>query len=207
MPTVDDNFVWDETKALANERKHGIAFKSATKVFKDHLVKIFYDRDHEDSGDRWIFFGMTENDVLLAVVCAIDEREDGHRLRIISARKATPRERREHESGNYSVREPEMTDEYGAKAIPETKADTADEYYDDGMPAEYDFSKLVPANFDLRHWRFPVHIDNEVLWYFHTRARATGVSSDEAINEILRHHVGLPPKSAAPPDAATAERR
>jgi uncharacterized protein len=206
MEMPEHKFDWDEGKALANERKHGITFKSATKVFKDRLVKIFHDRDHGDSEDRWIFFGMTENDVLLAVVCAIDEREDAHYVRLISARRATPRERREHESGNYSVREPEMTDEYGAKAVSETNVDKVDDDSDDGMKAEYDFSKLVPAEFDLRHWRLPVHIDNEVLWHFHERARATGVSSDEAINEILRRHVGLPPKSAAPPEAA-AERR
>ncbi len=97
----------------------------------------------------------------------------------------------------------------------ETETGTVGEDYDhynDGMEAEYDLSKLVPADFDLRHWRLPVHVDNEVLWYFHERARATGVSSDEAINEVLRRHVGLPPRPTVPPEAApvaasTADRR
>jgi uncharacterized protein len=203
MKVVNDKFLWDEGKELTNERKHGVTFVFATKIFGDLFAETLYDVDHGVSEDRWVVKGMTENDVLLVVACAIDE-EDGGYVRLISARKATLRERREYESGEPSVWEPEMRGEYSVKTVSETKVDTVDDAYDDGMKAEYGFSNAVHGKF--KHWRFPVHIDNEVLWHFHERARATGVSSDDAINEILRRHVGLPPRSAGPAEAA-AERR
>jgi uncharacterized protein len=196
MDVFDDQFLWDEAKALANERKHGITFSFATKALEDGLAGIFYDRDHESSEDRWVVKGLTENGILLVVVYAVDEREDGNYVRLISARRATLRERREYESGKYSVREPGMTDEYNVKPMVETEAVKIDDDYDDGMKAEYDFSNGVRGA--LRDCRLPMPIDNEVLWHFHTRARATGIDSTEAINEILRAHVGLPPRTAPP---------
>jgi hypothetical protein len=110
--------------------------------------------------------------------------------RIISARKATARERREYESGEYSVREPDVTDEL-KKPAPE--AATVVDDYDDGMKDEYDFSKGIRGA--LKHWRLPIHIDNEVLGYFHTRSIKLGIDTTDAINEILRAHVGLPPRT------------
>lgn len=194
-----EHYVWDEDKALANERKHGITFGSARTVFDDPLADFFHDGSHADLEDRWIIFGMVEDDGLIAVVYTVDETEVGYYVRLISARKTTQRERREYESGNYSVREPEMTDEYGAKAASAAKVEQADEY-DDGMAAEYDFSNGIRGVF--KYCRFPVYVDNEVLWYFRTRAEPSGVDKragmTEAINEILRVHIGLPPRCTAP---------
>lgn len=192
MDVWNDKFIWDGAKALAIERKHGITFESATVVFFDLFSETLHDRDHGGSEDRWVVKGMTENGVLLVVVCAIDEADGGY-VRLISARKATLRERREYESGESSVREPEMTYEYGAKTMTESTIGIIDDDYDGGMKAEYDFSKSVRGKF--RFWRFPVHVDNEVLGHFHARARATGVSTEDAINEILRRHLGLPAKA------------
>jgi hypothetical protein len=71
------------------------------------------------------------------------------------------------------------------------------------MKAEYDFSKGVRGN--VMHWRLPIHIDNEVLGYFHTRNVKLGIDTTEAINEILRVHVGLPAKRTEPPRFANYE--
>jgi uncharacterized DUF497 family protein len=200
MKTPEQMFVWDEDKAAANERKHGITFKFAAEVFQDPLVVISQNIDHWDSEDRWTIVGTARNGVLVMVIFAVDEREEGGHVRIISARKATLPERREYESGEYSIREPEMTDGYDVKAASETRGD-------DGMKAEYDFSKGIRGKF--AHWRLPICIDNAVLGYFHTRSIKFGIDTTEAINEILRAHVGLPPKPVDPPAAVpeAAERR
>jgi hypothetical protein len=89
-----------------------------------------------------------------------------------------------------------VTDAYNVKPMVETEVGKIDGDYDDGMAAEYDFSNGVRGVF--RDVRLPMPIDNEVLWHFHTRERATGIDTTEAINEILRAHVGLPPRTAPP---------
>ena len=190
METQEQWYFWDQGKALANERKHSIAFGLATDVFRDPLRVIYHDIDHADSEDRWVVVGLTKSGALVVVICVIYEREGHEDVRIISARKATARERREYESGEYSVREPDVTDEL-EKPAPE--AATVVDDYDDGMKDEYDFSKGIRGA--LKHWRLPIHIDNEVLGYFHTRSIKLGIDTTEAINEILRAHVGLPPRT------------
>jgi len=193
MDTKKRRVVWDEDKALVNERKHGIAFKSAASVFKDPLRETFYDREHADSEERWVVVGMMKSGLLAVVICVFEDLEEGEYLRIISARRATSHERRDYESGDYCIREPEMTNEYNIKPV---VYPSADDDYDDGMKDEYDFSNAVRGAF--KHWRLPIYIDNEVLGYFHTREAKLGIDSTEAINEILRVHVGLPAKRAEP---------
>jgi uncharacterized protein len=185
----------DELKALTNERKHGITFNVATAVFGDPLRTTFHDIDHADSEDRWVVVGTTDNGLLLLVIYVAEDTEDGDHVRIISARRATSHERREYESGEYSIREPEMTDEDSSKALPEPKVDDDDDD-DDGMKAEYDLSKGKRGVF--KYCRLPIQIDNEVLGYFHTRSIKLGIDTTEAINEILRVHVGLPAKRTEP---------
>jgi hypothetical protein len=150
-------FAWDEGKALANERKHGITFKLATSVFKDPLREAFHDRNHVDSEERWVVMGVAKIGVLLVVICATTDVEAGF-VRIISARRATSHERRDYESGHYSVREPEMTDEYRVK--PTADPSIADDY-DDGMKDEYDFSNAKRGVF--KNCRAPIEIDDEVI--------------------------------------------
>ena len=181
MLTYD--FFWDNAKALANERKHGITFESGASVFEDPLMR-FSRIDHEDLEQRWSLVGETKNRVLVFVVFTIDEEEC--RVRIISARRATPHERREYESGEYSIREPEVTDEYNMKPAIELKAD---DDYDDGTKEEFDFSNAKRGV--LKNCRMAIGIDNEVIGYFHGRPGDT----TEAINEILRAHVGLPQRT------------
>jgi uncharacterized protein len=194
VKALGQKFVWDEEKALTNARKHGITFELAATVFRDPLRVTSHDFDHADFEDRSLVVGLTRSDILVVVICAVDEREDYDHVRIISARKATLRERREYESGEYAIREPAMTEEDNAKATPEVKVD---DDYDDGMKAEYDFSKGIRGAF--KHWRLPIHIDNEVLGYFHMREIKLGIDTTDAINEILRAHVGLPPRAVKPP--------
>ena len=80
-------FEWDQPKATANLKKHGISFEEAQSVFYDEFAIQFYDDDHSSSEDRFIMLGMSSSARVL-VVCHC-ERESGDLIRIISARKAT----------------------------------------------------------------------------------------------------------------------
>lgn len=91
----DDEFEWGEDKAARNLRKHHIRFEDALPAFRDPFAIEFED-DRFDYGEpRYILIGMVEPDVLVVVHT---ERND--RIRIISARKAEPNERRWYYESN-----------------------------------------------------------------------------------------------------------
>ena len=86
-------FEWDPAKARDNEAKHSVSFAEATDVFADDLSSIVPDPDHSIDEERFVIFGKTLRDRYLVV--AFTER--GGRLRIISARQMTRRERHAYE--------------------------------------------------------------------------------------------------------------
>jgi uncharacterized DUF497 family protein len=83
-------FEWDQPKATANLRKHGVSFEEAQSVFYDEFAIQFYDDEHSKEEERFLLLGMSDSARLL-LVCHC-EREAGDLIRIISARKATKRE-------------------------------------------------------------------------------------------------------------------
>ena len=83
-------FEWDPAEASANSKKHGISFEEAQSVFYDEFAVQFFDEDHSLDEDRFLLLGMSAGARLL-LVCHC-ERNAGHIIRIISARKATKRE-------------------------------------------------------------------------------------------------------------------
>jgi len=90
-------FEWDETKAESNERKHGVTFTEAMTVFADPLSVTGYDPRHGDDEDRFLTMGTSVAGQLL--VESHTDRVDS--IRIISARGATRRERKDYEDGNF----------------------------------------------------------------------------------------------------------
>ena len=84
-----DGFEWNNEKAKLNLKKHGISFKEAVTVFWDEYGLIISDPEHSESEDRFVLWGMSENQRVLVVV----HYERGDSIRIISARAATKRER------------------------------------------------------------------------------------------------------------------
>ena len=86
-------FEWNAAKAAANIRKHGVSFEEAVTVFGDPLAVNIPDPDHSETEERYLVLGMSQQQRLLVV--AYSER--GDRTRIISARKATRRERNGYE--------------------------------------------------------------------------------------------------------------
>ena len=87
-------FEWDPEKANENLRKHGVAFTEGQTIFGDPLEIVIPDPDHSEDELRFLSLGRSEAGRLLVV----SYTERGTRVRIISAREATPRERREYES-------------------------------------------------------------------------------------------------------------
>ncbi|HET6572309.1 MAG TPA: BrnT family toxin [Fimbriiglobus sp.] len=90
-------FEWDDAKAEANDRKHGIPFSEAMTVFADPLALTGYDPDHSDYEDRYITMGLSATGRLLV----LSHTDRGERVRIISAREATRSERKDYEDGNF----------------------------------------------------------------------------------------------------------
>ncbi|MCC6471658.1 MAG: BrnT family toxin [Alphaproteobacteria bacterium] len=92
-------WTWDPRKNAANLRKHGVGFDVAQFVFADPLHRSRPDV-HPDA-ERWQSIGMI-NGVCLFVVHTLPERAGSSEIgRIISARKATPRERGAYEKGSF----------------------------------------------------------------------------------------------------------
>ena len=87
-------FEWDPQKDQVNRRKHGVRFAEARTVFNDPLELTIPDPDHSTGESRFLSVGVSAENRLLLV--SYVERS-GERIRIISARSATPRERKQYE--------------------------------------------------------------------------------------------------------------
>ena len=91
-------FEWDQGKNLKNQRKHGLSFEEAIQVFRDPLVITTQDRV-ENGEYRWQAVGLAHNTTIM-IAYTVWEEDDDEVIRPISARKATPRERRRYEQEN-----------------------------------------------------------------------------------------------------------
>ncbi|MEW5829255.1 MAG: BrnT family toxin [Chloroflexota bacterium] len=86
-------FEWDPAKAEINLRKHGVSFAEAGTVFGDDLAVTAADPDHSNDESRYITVGWSYRRRLLMV----SHTDRGDKIRIISARELTPRERKAYE--------------------------------------------------------------------------------------------------------------
>ena len=87
-------FEWDPKKAKTNLEKHGVSFEEASTAFKDLLSLTIDDPLHSSDEERLILIGMSYNIRMLVIV----HTESGDNIRIISARKATKKERNYYET-------------------------------------------------------------------------------------------------------------
>ena len=90
-------FEWDESKAAANLKKHGVSFEEAKTVFDNVLAVIFDDEAHSVGERREIIIGHSRNNRLLLISFA----ERSNTIRIISARLATGMERKDYEQNAF----------------------------------------------------------------------------------------------------------
>ena len=86
---VKIQFEWDPNKAARNIEKHQVSFDEAATVFDDMMFITVVDEEHSVDEERYITIGLSKHGRLLLV--AHTDREG--RIRIISARKATKKER------------------------------------------------------------------------------------------------------------------
>ena len=86
-------FEWDPKKAIHNVRKHRVSFEEASSVFNDVLATVYEDPDHSANEKRYLMIGTSAKGRLLNVSFA----DRGRRIRIISARKLTRREKKLYE--------------------------------------------------------------------------------------------------------------
>jgi uncharacterized DUF497 family protein len=86
-------YEWDDNKAASNLSKHGVSFEEAKTVFDDPLYVDFYDPDHSLGEHRFILLGQSAQGRLLF----LSYMEGNGSIRLISAREATPSERRAYE--------------------------------------------------------------------------------------------------------------
>ncbi|AFZ53442.1 BrnT family toxin [Cyanobacterium aponinum UTEX 3222] len=90
---MDLEFEWNDSKAKTNKRKHGVSFEEASSVFNDPLSINFDDPDHSQTENRYIIIGLSSQGRCLFVSFV----ERGKKIRLISARLVTPKERRFYE--------------------------------------------------------------------------------------------------------------
>jgi len=86
-------FEWNKEKARINLIKHGISFEEATTVFNDPFSEYFEDDLHSEQEERFIIRGYSKSNNLLVI--SFTNRSE--KTRIISARLATKKERKQHE--------------------------------------------------------------------------------------------------------------
>jgi len=86
-------FEWDESKANENLKKHGVSFDEAKTVFNDPFSVTIDDPDHSIEENRYVDIGLSSKSRLIVVSYI----ERNGRIRIISSRKATRRERKDYE--------------------------------------------------------------------------------------------------------------
>lgn len=92
---------WDQAKNLSNQRKHGVSFEEAGQVFRDPMSVSRQDRI-VDGEERWQTLGLADGLLLLMVAHTIREESTTEEVfRILSARRATPKERRRYEDESY----------------------------------------------------------------------------------------------------------
>jgi uncharacterized DUF497 family protein len=91
-------FEWDANKAKTNLEKHGISFELAATIFSDPLHLSIPEQTKGE--ERWVTIGCAADlSTLVVVHTYIDRTDNGEVLRIISARKATKKERNQYEEG------------------------------------------------------------------------------------------------------------
>lgn len=92
---MEIEFEWDPEKEKMNIRKHGVSFHEAATVFGDPLSWTFSDPDHSVGECRYLTFETSSQGKMLIV----SHTDRGKKIRLISSRKVTRRERRYYEEG------------------------------------------------------------------------------------------------------------
>jgi uncharacterized protein len=88
-------FEWDEVKARENLKRHKVPFDEGKTIFNDPFLLTYPDIDSSEAEERYINIGLSVKNRVLVLI----HTERQSKIRIISCRKATARERRHYEEG------------------------------------------------------------------------------------------------------------
>ena len=100
MKALPFQFEWDEAKADANARKHGVTFEVASTAFHDPRLLTVADLEHSNTDERWFSVGCASNAVVLSLVYLWSGSDPAAtNIRLISARKSTQAETLQYEEG------------------------------------------------------------------------------------------------------------
>jgi uncharacterized DUF497 family protein len=91
----DEDFAWDDDKAARNWRDHAVTFEMAREVFRDPFAIEWEDLAQHPNEERYAAIGMVEGRLLF-----VGYTIRGDKIRIITARKAEPYERRKYNEEN-----------------------------------------------------------------------------------------------------------
>jgi uncharacterized DUF497 family protein len=150
------DFEWDPGKAAANFAKHRVRFADAVTIFEDGLALTIHDPGTTEE-ERWITLGMDALGRLLVVVYTWR----GERIRLISARSATPREIRPIR-GKAMRREYDFSKGKRGPVMPVPKGKT----------------------------RITIRLDDDIVeWFRRQEERAGGGNYQSLINDALRQHI------------------
>jgi len=92
-------FEWDKNKEKINIQKHGVTFEQTSFVFADQFALNKFDDEHSEDEDRWILLGKSLNETLLLVIHTFRDSDGIEFVGIISARKATKKEKKVYQKG------------------------------------------------------------------------------------------------------------
>lgn len=92
-------FEWDEAKAIFNKQRHQVSFEEAKTVFNDPFLQTFPDPDHSQGEDRYLSIGQSAT----GAICIVIHTDRQAVIRLISCRKATRKERKDYEQGQFST--------------------------------------------------------------------------------------------------------
>jgi len=90
-------FEWDKNKEKLNIKKHDVSFEQASYVFADKFALNRFDDEHSNEEDRWVILGRSINEILLLVIHTFRDKDGVEFVRIISARKATKKEKQAYQ--------------------------------------------------------------------------------------------------------------
>ena len=94
------DFEWDPKKAGSNLRKHKVGFERASTIFRDPNLLSIPDEEYSETEERWITMGVDETGILLVISHKFETLDATvSRIRIISARRTTKREKEQYEKG------------------------------------------------------------------------------------------------------------
>jgi len=164
-------FEWSEDKNRLNIQNHQLDFEEAKEVFDDplHISRLDFRFDYFE--ERWITLGLTNKQKILVVANLFFDENGEEIIRIISARKANPKERKFYTLKEYpvsNIKDREKHDDFELK----------DDYdFSDGVRGRFYKPKKIPTT---------LRLDNDIILYFKKRASEEKVPYQTLINALLR---------------------